>query len=108
MTTQDVFRSLSTFSSEKLSLLRVLLAKEGLSPTSLPIVEQRRTPEHPPLSFAEQRFWFLNQLHTDASIHHRIVQAVRVKGRLQAGALQASLNEIVRQHEALRTIFVEI
>jgi amino acid adenylation domain-containing protein/non-ribosomal peptide synthase protein (TIGR01720 family) len=56
-----------------------------------------------PLSFAQQRLWFLDQL--GAGVAYSIPWAWRLDGSLHVAALEASLNEIVRRHEALRTTF---
>jgi len=56
------------------------------------------------LSFAQQRLWFLDQLEPGKSIYN-IPGALRLKGPLDVDALQRSLEEIVRRHEALRTTF---
>ncbi len=57
-----------------------------------------------PLSFAQQRLWFIEQLDPGNSVYNFPV-AVRLKGSLNLAALEQSLNEIVRRHEALRTTF---
>ena len=57
-----------------------------------------------PLSFAQQRLWFLDQLAPGNPAYH-IPAALRLSGRLDAGVLERSLQEIVRRHEALRTTF---
>ncbi|HLL45635.1 MAG TPA: condensation domain-containing protein, partial [Longimicrobiaceae bacterium] len=57
-----------------------------------------------PLSFAQQRLWFLEQLGT-AGRAYTLPAAVRLAGPLNADALEAALAEVVRRHEALRTRF---
>jgi amino acid adenylation domain-containing protein len=57
-----------------------------------------------PLSFAQERLWFLEQLEPGSSVYS-IGRAARVKGQLSVKALESSLTEIVRRHEALRTSF---
>ncbi|RAM53532.1 MAG: non-ribosomal peptide synthetase [Hapalosiphonaceae cyanobacterium JJU2] len=57
-----------------------------------------------PLSFAQQRLWFLDQLEPNSSFYN-IATAVRLKGRLNVAALQQSFNAIISRHEALRTNF---
>ncbi|MCA9973778.1 MAG: amino acid adenylation domain-containing protein, partial [Anaerolineales bacterium] len=58
-----------------------------------------------PLSFAQQRLLFIDLLEPGMTMYH-IPLAVRMEGALDEGALVASLNEIVRRHEVLRTNFV--
>jgi amino acid adenylation domain-containing protein len=57
-----------------------------------------------PLSFAQQRLWFVEQLRPGSPAYN-IPVAVRLDGRLDVRALEQSLNEIVRRHEVLRTNF---
>jgi acyl carrier protein len=57
-----------------------------------------------PLSFAQQRLWFLDQLQPGDSSYNTS-QAVRLVGSLNILALEQSLQEIVNRHEALRTTF---
>ncbi len=57
-----------------------------------------------PLSFAQERLWFLDQLEP-GSVAYNIAVAVRLSGRLDRRALVSALGEIVRRHEALRTTF---
>jgi amino acid adenylation domain-containing protein len=58
-----------------------------------------------PLSFAQQRLWFIDQLSTGNTVYN-IQVAVRLTGSLDHRALAHALNEIVRRHESLRTRFV--
>ena len=60
-----------------------------------------------PLSFAQQRLWFLTQLDPDSSAYN-LPRAYRLTGILNVSALEHSLCEIVRRHESLRTTFREV
>ena len=60
-----------------------------------------------PLSFAQQRLWFLEQLDPGTPVYNN-GGLTRLKGALNLTALEASLNEIVRRHEALRTTFTVV
>ncbi|MCF5358692.1 amino acid adenylation domain-containing protein, partial [Pseudomonas syringae] len=58
-----------------------------------------------PLSWAQQRLWFLDQLDRAAGAAYHIPAGLRLRGRLDSEALQATLDRIVARHEALRTHF---
>ncbi|WP_172631850.1 non-ribosomal peptide synthetase, partial [Dictyobacter arantiisoli] len=60
-----------------------------------------------PLSFAQQRLWFLEQLEP-GNIAYNIPLALHLRGALNVSALQQSLREVVLRHESLRTRFVFI
>src|SRR5437588_11482124 len=57
-----------------------------------------------PLSFAQQRIWFLDQLEPNKASYN-IPWSIRIKGDLSVRALEATLQEIVRRHEVFRTTF---
>src|SRR5215217_1989723 len=57
-----------------------------------------------PASAAQQRLWFLSQLEPDSPAYN-IPAVLHLRGVLNTRALETSLNEIVRRHEALRTTF---
>ena len=60
-----------------------------------------------PLSFAQQRLWFIDQLEPGNSAYN-FPAAVRLKGPLNLVALEQSVNEIIKRHEALRTNFTTV
>jgi amino acid adenylation domain-containing protein len=74
-------------------------------PVLPPVVPIDRT-EPPPLSFAQERLWFLDQLRP-GEISYNLPFALRLRGALDVDALERSLGEIVRRHDALRTVFRE-
>ncbi len=100
----DIVKDIASLSSKQQDLLKLLLEQEGLDILQLPITPQKRDSNSFPASFAQQRLWFLAQLEPNSSSYN-IPSALRLVGQLDVVALESSLNEILRRHEALRTTF---
>ena len=77
---------------------------KSTSPTILP---RRKSLNISPLSFAQQRLWFLEQLEPGSPRYH-IPLAMRLKGNINIKELERSFNTIVDRHEILRTTFDSI
>ena len=72
-----------------------------------PVSASEKAPEEAgaiPLSYAQQRLWFLDRLQPDSAVYN-LPLALRIEGTLEAGTLAAALSEVVRRHAALRTTF---
>ncbi|HEX8650806.1 MAG TPA: condensation domain-containing protein, partial [Pyrinomonadaceae bacterium] len=80
---------------EKRTLLAHLLQKRGSQP------------KYFPLSFAQERLWFLDQFQPGTPLYN-IPFAIGLPGRLNMEALERSLSEIIRRHEILRTTFAVV
>jgi amino acid adenylation domain-containing protein len=79
----------------------VIQVQQGLqAPPLVPVARNGKLP----LSFAQQRLWFLDQLEPGSSFYN-ISRAVHLRGSLNVDALSEALNEIVSRHESLRTLF---
>jgi amino acid adenylation domain-containing protein len=81
----------------------LVLQNESVEKTTedIPRVTQR---ENLPLSFAQQRLWFLDKLEPNNPAYN-IMVGFRLNGKLNQEALHQSLQEIVKRHEVLRTTF---
>ena len=58
-----------------------------------------------PLSFAQQRLWFLYQLDPESPFYN-VPSALKLTGSLDIQALKSSINDIIKRHEVLRTVFL--
>ena len=97
-------RRLSELSADKRAVFEKLAGSQpGKVSRSLPI--RPRTGSGPtPLSFAQQRLWFLDQLMPGTTLFN-LTFACRIREPVDEAVLERSLNEIVRRHESLRTSF---
>lgn len=108
--TADVQAMASELSPEQRALLIVRLRKKaGARASQCSSLRTRSVPREQdmPLSFAQQRLWFLDQLEPGNPVYNLSV-ALRVNGLLDIAALEFSVNEILRRHEVLRTTFVSV
>jgi hypothetical protein len=70
--------------------------------SNVPRLTAGRRPRIIPLSHAQQRLWFLEQIEPGGPVYV-IVAAVRLAGCLESGALRHALNQVIERHEVLRT-----
>lgn len=92
-------------SAQKTALV-ALLQQPHSRPFSATIQPAQRD-SFPPLSFAQQRLWFLNQLAPENPFYN-VPAALRLSGQLDRVALKQAFNQIVCRHEALRTTFISV
>ncbi len=103
----DITQRITELPPEKRQLLiERLKKKHGVSP-------EQRIPRQPresnvfPLSFAQERLWFLEQIEPGTSVYN-FPFAFGLRGHLNVTALEQALNEIVKRHEVLRTTFATL
>jgi hypothetical protein len=105
MNNQDLREQLAGPSPSRRELLGLQLKQRNSSRHNEFSVPHRVKRDSAPLSFAQKRLWFLDQLESERAIYN-ICEAIRLHGSLQVTALERSFNEVVRRHESLRTTFV--
>ncbi|MEG4350117.1 amino acid adenylation domain-containing protein [Microcoleus sp. LAD1_D3] len=103
----DLIERIAALSPEKRELLLQRLNQKKESVSLEKILPQSRESNNFPLSFAQQRLWFFEQL-TPGNFTYHILAGVCLTGTLDARALDRSLNELVKRHEVLRTAFKTI
>jgi len=82
--------------------VRIDRARQQGMESNVPRLTAGRRPRIIPLSHAQQRLWFLEQIEPGGPVYV-IVAAVRLAGCLESGALRHALNQVIERHEVLRT-----
>ena len=103
---QELIESVGKLSAKQRKALAVLLKQKGVNLFTIAPVFQRAADEPLLLSYAQQRQWFLWQW-APQSTAYNIPVVLRLKGRLDAAALQRSFQALIERHESLRTVFTQ-
>ena len=98
----DKLRDLSP--EQRGELERSLREEKELNTSQIHATKPRKNREDPPLSFAQQRLWFLDQLEGNR-VAYNMPSGFRLRGHLDTEALRRTLEAVVDRHEALRTTF---
>ncbi|HEX8242204.1 MAG TPA: condensation domain-containing protein, partial [Longimicrobium sp.] len=100
-----MLKDLNLSAAERQALLKLARATAPMqAPATLSSIEPVDRSGPLPLSFAQQRLWFLEQMGSAGAAYH-IPTRLRLKGELHREALVRALDRIVARHEALRTTF---
>ncbi len=103
---KDIECRIEALTPEKRALFELRLKNKGASTGAGDTfsIPKREKQSLIPLSFAQQRLWFLEQFEPNSAVYN-ISLAIRLEGVLDAKALQQALNGVVSRHESLRTTF---
>ncbi|MEM9976605.1 MAG: condensation domain-containing protein, partial [Cyanobacteria bacterium P01_D01_bin.2] len=99
------YQQLSKLTPEQRALFEKKLAEQGLQAPKASTIPQRAPGQVIPLSFAQQRLWFVQQLDPQNTAYN-VASVLKLQGPLDISALEKSLNTLVERHETLRTRFV--
>ncbi len=102
----SIYEQIAQLPPEKRELLEMMLLEQGVDLSQVLIVPQSRENNTFPLSFSQQRLWFLDKLEPGSPLYN-IPAVLRLKGNLNISALEQSFQEVIKRHEVLRTIFSE-
>ncbi|MEV0276876.1 amino acid adenylation domain-containing protein [Streptomyces sp. NPDC050610] len=94
------------FETPTVATLSAALGAAGAAGSTRAAVVPMERPDRLPLSFAQQRLWFLHQMEGPSATYN-MPTALRLKGALNQQALAAALADVVARHESLRTVFAE-
>jgi len=98
----NLMEQIARLSPEKRAMLELKLQERLQRGNNIDRVVRGETRETAPLTFAQQRFWFLEQFEPELALYNEWA-AVRLSGPLNITALKQSIQALVRRHEALRT-----
>jgi hypothetical protein len=103
----DLAKRIAALSPEHRSLFELRLKQKGLSTVNTQSIPKREDANSLPLSFHQQRLWFLDQLDPGSPLYN-IPVAILLTGPLSVKALEQSLNQIRQRHEVLQTRFTTV
>src|SRR5215831_3792904 len=105
MDSDAITQRITALSPAKRALLELRLQQKAAVDSVRHTIRRSTTRASAPLSFAQQRLWFLNQLEPASPMYNES-RAIRLQGSLDIESLQKSLNRIVARHDVLRTNFI--
>ncbi|MEW7281160.1 amino acid adenylation domain-containing protein [Aquimarina sp. 2201CG1-2-11] len=99
---KEVIKTLKENKTNIISFLKKELDQDN---EVVPAIERHISPDFIPLSYSQERLWFIDKL--QGSLHYHIPGVFRVKGALDISCLESSILKVLSRHESLRTVFGE-
>ncbi len=103
----DLAERIAGLSPEKRELFERKLRERGASALQTETISRRAERRTAPLSFAQQRLYFLDRIEPGGSAYN-VPRAIRIRGALDVTAMERALEELLRRHESLRSRFREV
>ncbi|BET96656.1 non-ribosomal peptide synthetase [Xenorhabdus taiwanensis] len=100
----ELMKEWKYYKKELIDFLRQVDVKEKAKPYQLQPIQRGSNGEHYPLSFAQQRLWFIDQL-TEGSPQYNCPGYLRLREQLNLNAFKAAVKTLFERHEVLRTHF---
>ncbi|MCC8378600.1 non-ribosomal peptide synthetase [Xenorhabdus sp. PB30.3] len=101
---EELLNEWKYYRQDLIDFLQQLDAKEETQTYQLQDIQRNPNAEHYPLSFAQQRLWFIDQL-TDGSPQYNCPGYLRLREKLNVNAFKTAVKTLLERHEALRTCF---
>jgi amino acid adenylation domain-containing protein len=101
---QSLEQRIAALSPERRALLQAWVRKDKVTDSRPAAIPRREPSGAVPLSYAQERLWFLDQL-MPGNAFFNLTSAYRMKDHVEIAVLERSLNAVVRRHESLRTTF---
>ena len=105
---QQLSDRISKLPPEKQALFKRMLKQKGLSDAQDGAIPRVKDSHSYPLSFAQQRLWFLEQMEPGNPFYNEPLLALRIKGVLDRNAIEETFNALVIRHESLRARFASV
>src|SRR5205085_670578 len=100
----EVLGRVDKLSPERRALLQKILRQQAGWAREPDVISPREGGGPAPLSFAQERLWFLHQMEPEGA-GYNMPRSIRLRGSLDAGALERALGALTERHESLRTTF---
>ncbi|HLP45682.1 MAG TPA: condensation domain-containing protein, partial [Candidatus Kapabacteria bacterium] len=100
----NLTQRISQLSPQQRKLLELKLKEKNIDILQIPITKTSREHQEFPLSFGQERLWFLDRMETGTPVYN-IAQATKLDGPINKEILEKSVHEIVRRHEIFRVVF---
>ncbi len=104
----EITESANVVSNRRVLLLQRIEERRRASSEQEPKIPRRKMSGDCPLSYAQELMWLLDRLNADGVTAYNSIWTGRLRGPLNTGALQQSLNTIIERHEILRTVYITV